>query len=81
MKTPFWFLKQNPIAWLLIPFSVVYYFFGRIVFWFRKFRQVKSRRLIICVGNILAVQDEVFNYHKNTETNIIFCRFPLTNGE
>ena len=69
MKTPFWFLKQNPIAWLLIPFSVVYYFFGRIVFWFRKFRQVKSRRLIICVGNILAggvgktpIVKEIANY-------------------
>ena len=69
MKTPFWFLKQNPIAWLLIPFSVVYYFFGRVVFWFRKFRQVKSRRLIICVGNILAggvgktpIVKEIANY-------------------
>ncbi len=69
MKTPFWFLKQNPIAWLLIPFSVVYYFFGRIVFGFRKFRQVKSRRLIICVGNILAggvgktpIVKEIANY-------------------
>ena len=69
MKTPFWFLKQNPIAWLLIPFSVVYYFFGRIVFLFRKFRQVKSRRLIICVGNILAggvgktpIVKEIANY-------------------
>ncbi len=54
MKTPFWFLSKNPVAWLLVPVSVIYYMFGRIVFWFRSLRQVKSRRLIICVGNILA---------------------------
>lgn len=54
MKTPFWFLKQNPVAWLLIPVSIVYYLAGRVVWWFRKQRQIKSRRLIICVGNILA---------------------------
>jgi tetraacyldisaccharide 4'-kinase len=54
MKTPFWFLKQNPIAWLLIPVSVVYYVAGRVVWFFRKRKQIKSNRLIICVGNILA---------------------------
>lgn len=54
MKTPFWFLKQNPIAWLLVPVSFVYYFIGRVVWWFRKHKQFKSRRLVICVGNILA---------------------------
>lgn len=54
MKTPFWFLSKNPIALLLLPVSFVYYLVGRAVFWLRNLQCVKSRRLVICVGNILA---------------------------
>lgn len=54
MKTPWWFLHKTPIAFLLYPISWVYYLIGRVVYLFRKMRAVKSRRPIICVGNILA---------------------------
>ena len=54
MKTPWWFLKQNPVAWLLIPISWVYYLVGRIVAMWRALFAIKSRRPIICVGNIFA---------------------------
>lgn len=54
MKTPKWFLKKSPIALALIPVSWVYYIFSRLVFMFRKGGALKSRRKIICVGNILA---------------------------
>ncbi len=54
MKTPKWFLKKSPIALALIPVSWVYYIFSRLVFMFRKNGALKSRRKIICVGNILA---------------------------
>ena len=54
MKTPWWFGSKNPFALVLMPFSWIYYFVGRIVFLFRKFGALKSRRPIICVGNILA---------------------------
>lgn len=53
MKTPRWFLKKNLIAILLLPFSWGYYFFSRCVFFVRSLAPVKSRRKIICVGNIL----------------------------
>ncbi len=54
MKTPWWFLHKTPLAFLLLPISLVYYFFSRIVFLFRKINAYKSRRTIICIGNILA---------------------------
>ena len=54
MKTPKWFLKKSPIALVLIPASWVYYIFSRLVYMFRKGGALKSRRKIICVGNILA---------------------------
>ena len=54
MKTPWWFLSKNPVSLLLVPVSWVYYGVGRIVFLLRKLRPLKSRRKIICVGNILA---------------------------
>ena len=54
MKTPKWFLKKSPIALALIPVSWVYYIFSRIVYMLRKGGALKSRRKIICVGNILA---------------------------
>ena len=54
MKTPGWFLRKGPTAFLLMPVSLVYYMIGRVVFWMRAWRPIKSRRPIICVGNILA---------------------------
>ncbi|MCM1294444.1 MAG: tetraacyldisaccharide 4'-kinase [Muribaculaceae bacterium] len=54
MKTPWWFLHKTPIAILLLPVSGLYYLIGRLVYFFRKFGAYKSRRQIICVGNILA---------------------------
>ncbi len=54
MKTPKWFLKKNLFAILLLPVSWLYYLFSRIVYHIRKGGGLKSRRKIICVGNILA---------------------------
>lgn len=54
MKTPWWFGSKNPFALILVPFSWIYYLIGRVVFMFRRFGALKSRRPIICVGNILA---------------------------
>ena len=54
MKTPWWFLRKTPIAFLLYPIAWIYYGVGRIVYMFRKMRAYQSRRPIICVGNILA---------------------------
>lgn len=54
MKTPWWFLRRTPLSFVLWPFGWLYYSVGRIVFWLRSIRPLKSRRKIICVGNILA---------------------------
>lgn len=54
MKTPWWFLHKTPLAFLLLPVSWIYYLVGRCVYLFRKICVYKSRRPIICVGNILA---------------------------
>ena len=54
MKTPWWFLHKTPLAFLLLPVAWIYYFVGRIVYFFRRFGALKSRRKIVCVGNILA---------------------------
>ncbi|MFQ6778126.1 MAG: tetraacyldisaccharide 4'-kinase [Alphaproteobacteria bacterium] len=54
MKTPYWFLRKSVVAFLLWPFSWGYFLGSRVVFNFRKFGQIKSRRKIVCVGNILA---------------------------
>ncbi len=54
MKTPWWFLYKTPLAFLLIPFSWIYYIIGRVVYFFRRLRSYKSRRPVICIGNILA---------------------------
>ncbi len=54
MKTPWWFMHKTPLALVLLPVSWVYYFISRIVYWFRGFGVYKSRRGVICVGNILA---------------------------
>jgi len=53
MKTPKWFLKKNLFSVLLIPVSWVYYVFSRLVYHLRRSGAMKSRRKIICVGNIL----------------------------
>ena len=54
MKTPWWFMHKTPLAILLLPVSWVYYFASRIVYGFRGMRAYKSRRGVICIGNILA---------------------------
>lgn len=54
MKTPGWFLRKGPTAILLMPVSWVYYMVGHVVYGMRKLRTIRSRRPIICVGNILA---------------------------
>lgn len=54
MKTPWWFLHKTLLAFLLLPVSWVYYFITRLVYIFRKIKAYKSRRPIICIGNILA---------------------------
>ena len=54
MKTPWWFLHKTPIAFLLVPVSWIYYGVSRVVYFIRGFRAYKSRRPVICVGNILA---------------------------
>ncbi len=54
MKTPWWFMHKTPLAFLLVPVSWVYYAVARVVYFVRKIGAYKSRRPIICVGNILA---------------------------
>ena len=54
MKTPWWFLHKTPIAIVLLPVAWLYYLLGRVVFVVRKIGAIKSRRKIICIGNILA---------------------------
>lgn len=54
MKTPWWFLSKNPVSLLLCPVSWVYYIVGKIVYFVRAVRPMKSRRKIICIGNIFA---------------------------
>ena len=54
MKTPWWFLHKTPVSFLLLPFAVVYYAVSRIVYFFRKLHAYKSRRPVICIGNIFA---------------------------
>ncbi len=54
MKTPWWFLHKTLLAVLLLPVSLIYFFISRVVFWVRKIGAYKSRRKIICIGNILA---------------------------
>ena len=54
MKTPKWFLHKGLIAWLLLPFSGLYYLVSKSVFKLRAKHPLVSRRKIICVGNLLA---------------------------
>lgn len=54
MKTPWWFLHKTPISFLLWGFGWLYYMIGRVVYMIRKIGAYKSRRPIICIGNILA---------------------------
>ena len=54
MKTPRWFLKKRFLALLLWPLSLFYYIASRLVFRFRKLKEYKSRRIVICFGNILS---------------------------
>ncbi len=54
MKTPWWFMRKTPLAFLLVPVSWIYYLAGRVVYFFRRIGAYSSRRPIVCVGNILA---------------------------
>lgn len=54
MKTPNWFLKKNIVSYALWPLSCGYRAVSSAVFKLRKLRQYKSRRPVICFGNILA---------------------------
>lgn len=54
MKTPWWFLRKTPLSFILLPIGWGYYLIGRVVYFVRSVRPLKSRRKIICVGNILA---------------------------
>ncbi len=54
MKTPRWFLKRGIMAYLLCPLSVFYLIGSKTVFNLRKIREYKSKRPIICFGNILS---------------------------
>lgn len=54
MKTPWWFMRKTLISFLLLPLAVVYFAVTKFVFTLRKMRAYKSKRIIICVGNILA---------------------------
>lgn len=54
MRTPWWFMHKTPVAFLMLPLSWLYYLIGRVVYFLRRFGAYKSRRPIVCVGNILA---------------------------
>ncbi len=54
MKTPNWFLHKNLISLALLPLSIIYLLMSAIVFHIRKLNQKKSKRTVICIGNILA---------------------------
>ncbi len=54
MKTPWWFLRLTPMSFILWPFSWLYYFVGRVVYMMRAINPLKSRRKLVCVGNVLA---------------------------
>jgi len=54
MKTPWWFLRKTPIALILWPLSVLYYMAARMVYLVRSIGAYKSRRPVVCVGNIFA---------------------------
>ena len=54
MKTPKWFLRKGLVSIALVPMSWFYYIGSRFVFNMRKMHEYKSRRPIICFGNILS---------------------------
>ncbi len=54
MKTPYWFERKTLVTWLLLPVAFLYYLVGRVVYKIRETKAYKSRRPVICVGNILA---------------------------
>lgn len=54
MKTPWWFRHKTPLAFILVPVSLVYYMISRLVFAVRKIGAYSPRRTVVCVGNILA---------------------------
>lgn len=54
MRTPKWFLKKSPVALILWPISLLYFLGSKTVYVLRFWGQKKSKRPIICVGNILS---------------------------
>jgi tetraacyldisaccharide 4'-kinase len=54
MKTPFWFSGFNPLALILLPVSLVYYTFAKLIWIYRLFCRFSSKTPVICVGGILA---------------------------
>lgn len=54
MKTPHWFLRKTPLAFILWPASMIYYGVYKIGFSIRKRNAYDAKRPIICIGNILA---------------------------
>lgn len=54
MKTPYWFRYKTPLAFILLPFAVIYHFISRGVYAVRRIGAYNPRRCVICVGNILA---------------------------
>ena len=54
MKTPRWFLRKNLISLILLPISGLYFIASNIDYKIKKIRAYKSRRVVICFGNILA---------------------------
>ncbi len=54
MKTPRWFLKKNLISLALYPFSGLYCVASKIDYSIKKIHPYKSRRVLICFGNILS---------------------------
>ena len=54
MKTPSWFLNKNFISYSLLPLSFLYFVFSKLVYFFRLPFKIKSKRKIICIGNIFA---------------------------
>ncbi|MDR1337646.1 MAG: tetraacyldisaccharide 4'-kinase [Rickettsiales bacterium] len=47
-------MKKNALAYLLLPLAAMYYLVSRLVYFCRLFYQKRSKRPVICVGNIFA---------------------------
>ena len=54
MKTPWWFLRKSPMAFMLVPASWVYNLVSRAVYHMRAIGAYTPRRPVVCIGNIFA---------------------------